>query len=96
MHQYWNTLMIKATIFTVIFFWFSCYMVQADSLVLYQTAPTYKHFGVEDGLPGTTVYCAAQDADGFMWFGTDAGVSRFDGKEFVNYGVKDGVSDSDV
>jgi signal transduction histidine kinase/streptogramin lyase len=71
-------------------------MLQADSLVSYQTTPTYKHFGVEDGLPGTTVYCAEQDTDGFMWFGTDAGVSRFDGKEFVNYGVKDGVSDSDV
>ncbi len=96
MHPYWNTLKIKATIFTIIFFCFACFMLQADSLVSYQTTPTYKHFGVEDGLPGTTVYCAEQDADGFMWFGTDAGVSRFDGKEFVNYGVKDGVSDSDV
>lgn len=87
---------LKATIFTIIFFWFACFMLHADSLVSYQTTPTYKHFGVEDGLPGTTVYCAEQDTDGFMWFGTDAGVSRFDGKEFVNYGVKDGVSDSDV
>lgn len=57
---------------------------------------TYKHFSVENGLPGATVYCATQDADGFMWFGTDAGVSKFDGRDFINYGINDGVSDSDV
>ncbi|WP_374011305.1 hypothetical protein [Massilia sp. Se16.2.3] len=27
----------------------------------------------------------ARDADGFMWFGTQNGLSRFDGYRFVNF-----------
>ncbi|MFT3908977.1 MAG: two-component regulator propeller domain-containing protein [Ferruginibacter sp.] len=37
-----------------------------------------------------------QDNDGYMWFGTGAGVSRFDGKEFKNFTVKDGLTDNDI
>jgi signal transduction histidine kinase len=32
-----------------------------------------------------------QDRDGFMWFGTDRGVARFDGKSFRRYTVDDGL-----
>lgn len=33
----------------------------------------------EDGLPSNAVRSIAQDSDGFVWFGTDAGLCRFDG-----------------
>ncbi len=39
-------------------------------------------FGVEDGLPGSTVTAIAQDSAGFLWVETDGGVCRFDGKTF--------------
>jgi ligand-binding sensor domain-containing protein len=42
---------------------------------------TFKHFGTEEGMPSNTVYCATEDKNGYMWFGTDAGVCRFDGNE---------------
>lgn len=58
--------------------------------------PFYRKFGMEDGLASNQVYCAMRDHEGFMWFGTDAGVSRFDGVEFVNYGPQDGLSDNEV
>lgn len=29
-----------------------------------------------------------------MWFGTDAGLSRFDGKNFLNFSLKDGLTDN--
>lgn len=35
--------------------------------------------GVEDGLPQSTVRAMTQDIDGFIYFATDDGVSRFDG-----------------
>jgi two-component sensor histidine kinase/ligand-binding sensor domain-containing protein len=42
-----------------------------------------KHFySVENGLASREVFCAIQDNDGFMWFGTRNGLNRYDGKNF--------------
>ena len=50
-------------------------------------APTlrFEHLNVEDGLAQETVLAIAQDRDGFMWFGTQNGLSRFDGYRFINF-----------
>jgi len=56
----------------------------------------YKNYTSKDGLPGSTVYTAMQDRKGFLWFGTDHGLSRFDGTNFVNFTVRDGLPDNDV
>lgn len=53
-------------------------------------------YEVDDGLPGSVVYDVAQDHQGYIWIGTDAGLSRFDGHTFVNYGALQGLPDSDV
>jgi len=45
----------------------------------------FRHYGVEDGLPQNTVNCIMQDQQGFMWFGTKDGLSRYDGYSFRNY-----------
>ena len=37
-----------------------------------------------------------QDAKGYMWVATDAGVSRFDGKVFENFSVDDGLPDNQI
>ncbi|MEO8733102.1 MAG: two-component regulator propeller domain-containing protein, partial [Flavobacteriales bacterium] len=37
-----------------------------------------------------------QDKAGYLWFGTLGGASRFDGLEFVNYGLRDGLPDPQV
>jgi ligand-binding sensor domain-containing protein/signal transduction histidine kinase/DNA-binding response OmpR family regulator len=52
-----------------------------------QGEPTYyfRHFSVEDGLPQNTVSCIFQDKQGFMWFGTKDGLSRYDGYTFRNF-----------
>ncbi|MBT1705580.1 ligand-binding sensor domain-containing protein, partial [Chryseosolibacter indicus] len=57
---------------------------------------SYRQYTVKDGLPGSTVYHALQDQNGFMWFATNQGVSRFDGKAFKNYSKKDGLPDDEV
>ncbi len=44
-----------------------------------------QHWGIEDGLPLDRLTSLAQTPDGFLWIGTDdQGLSRFDGKNFVN------------
>lgn len=57
---------------------------------------TFKNYSADDVLPSSNVYAAFQDSKGFMWFGTDFGVSRFDGYTFTTYTVKDGLADNEV
>lgn len=56
----------------------------------------YVHYDTKDGLAGSTVYDLCQDKDGFMWFATENGLSRFDGANFKNFTVKDGLPDNEV
>lgn len=42
-------------------------------------------YTMDDGLAANRVYSILQDTCGFMWFGTDDGLSRFDGVRFKNY-----------
>ena len=51
----------------------------------------YRHFTTRDGLAQMQVVCAFQDADGYIWFGTKDGVSRYDGVSFSNYTSAQGL-----
>ncbi|NQZ09498.1 MAG: hypothetical protein HRT35_20295 [Algicola sp.] len=39
-------------------------------------------YDIEDGLSQETILCIFQDRHGFMWFGTEDGLNRFDGQHF--------------
>jgi ligand-binding sensor domain-containing protein/signal transduction histidine kinase len=39
----------------------------------------FEHIGLDEGLPQESVLTILQDRTGFMWFGTQAGLVRFDG-----------------
>ena len=43
------------------------------------------HLTIRDGLPHDVVYCSHKAKDGFMWFGTWYGLTRFDGINFDNF-----------
>lgn len=47
--------------------------------------PFYWQLTEEDGLPSMTIYQLHQDKKGFMWFGTENGICRYDGKEMETY-----------
>jgi signal transduction histidine kinase/streptogramin lyase len=44
--------------------------------------PSFRHYGVLDGLPSDAAYTMVQDHSGYIWVGTRDGLARFDGKEF--------------
>jgi len=62
----------------------------------YAQAYGYTHYDISDGLAGSTVYCITQDRDGFIWTGTETGVSRFDGTHFKNFTAEDGLPDVEI
>ncbi|MEJ2354171.1 MAG: two-component regulator propeller domain-containing protein, partial [Anaerolineales bacterium] len=45
----------------------------------------FEHLSVEHGLSHSSVNCIFQDSQGFMWFGTDDGLNKFDGYTFRVY-----------
>ena len=58
---------------------------------------TKRFLSVEDGLASREVFCAIQDNDGFMWFGTRNGLNRYDGKNFKLFTKqKDGLAENKI
>ena len=45
----------------------------------------FQSFGTEKGLSQSNVICILQDSRGFMWFGTQDGLNRYDGYKFTVY-----------
>lgn len=50
-----------------------------------QTGPRYVRYSMDHGLSNNSVYCLHQDRTGFLWFGTFAGLNRYDGTGFRVY-----------
>ncbi|GAB3713765.1 sensor histidine kinase [Spirosoma flavus] len=45
----------------------------------------FEHLGTTQGLSHNRLFCIYQDREGFMWFGTDDGLNRYDGNTFTVY-----------
>ena len=56
----------------------------------------FKNYSVNHGLASSTVYSTHQDSKGFIWFATENGVNRFDGKNFELFTIDNGLSDNEV
>lgn len=53
-------------------------------------AQIYKYLGIEDGLSNRRIYRIQKDGRGYMWFLTQEGMDRYDGKRIRHYTVLDG------
>ena len=49
----------------------------------------YKYIGLEDGLNNKKIYHIQKDRRGYMWFLTQEGVDRYDGKQIKHYNFSD-------
>lgn len=72
----------KSLLFNLLFILPFCANAQQSAYIQYNT---------NDGLAQSQVRTICQDDQGYIWFGTVGGLSRFDGFEFTNYSTRDGI-----
>jgi len=69
----------------------SCFFILVFGLLLrvlifsQENSIRFEHLSSEQGLSQNVVYCILQDKKGFMWFGTQNGLNRFDGYQYKIY-----------
>ncbi|MEK7989507.1 MAG: two-component regulator propeller domain-containing protein [Thiotrichaceae bacterium] len=63
-----------------LFIFYSQYAISAQN-------PKFQHFAVAQGMSHSTVNCALQDSQGFLWFCTEDGLNKYDGYNFIAYRV---------
>lgn len=52
---------------------------------------SYKNISVSDGLPSNEVYTVIQDNKGYIWCSTDAGIAKYNGREFKTFTTDNGL-----
>ncbi|MBT8077003.1 MAG: EAL domain-containing protein [Gammaproteobacteria bacterium] len=53
--------------------------------------PPFRYYSVSDGLTQSQIYDIEQDSVGYLWFTTARGLNRYNGQEFDNYTINDGL-----
>jgi len=52
---------------------------------IWATAQTYKYIGIENGLSNRRIFNIQKDSQGYMWFLTNEGMDRYNGKDIKHY-----------
>lgn len=65
-------------------------LLQSSSIYAEETGTeespyTIRHYTDENGLPQNSVKYIARDEHGFLWLATENGLTRFDGRQFLNF-----------
>tara|TARA_Y100000385_G_scaffold289304_1_gene358332 strand:+ start:1099 stop:2331 length:1233 start_codon:yes stop_codon:yes gene_type:complete len=60
------------------------------------SAQDFTNYFEADGILDNSVNCVSVDADDNIWFGTNSGVSFFDGFTWVSYSTEDGLIDNSI
>ncbi len=66
------------------------------ALILPARQPALRVYGLADGLKFPQVFSVFQDTRGFIWAGTSYGLSRYDGRAFINLTTLDGLPHNSV
>ena len=56
----------------------------------------YVNYGADDGLPQEDIFSIFQDAKGYMWFGTNSGAVRYNGREMKVFNEDQGLPGNSV
>ncbi len=70
-------------IFPVLFLWM--FLSGADPVYAFNYKLSFEHISIRSGLSQNTVTSILQDSRGFLWFGTQYGLNRYDGYTFEKF-----------
>ncbi|MFH1194861.1 MAG: two-component regulator propeller domain-containing protein [bacterium] len=73
-----SSFILKIFFFIIFLFFFKDALPQGEGI-------KYDKYFFEQGLSQAQINCVAQDSTGYLWFGTQDGLNRFDGYEFKVY-----------
>lgn len=76
--------MMKLFLHSIFVLFFSIFLCQPSTFSQRQDIK-FHHLNVEDGLSRSTITCIYRDSRGFMWFGTQNGLNKYDGYDFTIY-----------
>lgn len=63
----------------------ACFLLCCQLLAARQQELFFEHYTSLNGLSQNSGYSITQDRSGFIWMGTQEGLNRFDGYEFIGY-----------
>ncbi len=63
----------------------SIFIATLASFAQQQRQISFNHLSVNDGLSQNSVVSIAQDSTGYLWFATQDGLNKYDGKQFIQY-----------
>ncbi|MBU8892420.1 MAG: histidine kinase [Bacteroidales bacterium] len=55
-----------------------------------------RNYTINNGLPDNCIHELFKDSRGFLWIGTNAGLARFDGENFLIYSSQDGLGGDEI
>jgi len=71
-------------------------VIAKDPYTKDQNPQNFSSFSKLQGLKHSNIRCMLQDKSGNIWFGTDGGISKYDGKSFTHYTDKEGLPSNAV
>lgn len=77
--------------------WVSCGTTKHRSGGLFvKRGVVWSQYTIEEGLPSHNIWAIKQSSKGILWFGTDAGVGRFDGENWITYNSESHLPEDDI
>lgn len=64
---------------------FAIFLLFVYHMVCTAQQSVFYHYSVNNGLSQSVIKCIFQDSKGYIWFGTQQGLNRFNGYSFDNY-----------
>ena len=86
----------RLTVLLLALFFFHLCFSQDGNLQLYQNGYYIKQYSEVAGLVNNQCKFLFEDSKGFLWISTFQGLSRFDGRKFTNYELKQGLPSLDI